>query len=45
MHLLMFGLKINFMGSGLLLVRGDNDIVSFDADMFACQVRLKYIGY
>jgi hypothetical protein len=37
----MFGLKLNFMGSGVLLVKGDNDIVSFDADMFGYQVHVK----
>jgi hypothetical protein len=33
------------MGSGVLLVKGDNDIVSFDADMFRYQVPVKYLGY
>ena len=44
---LMSGLKINFLKSEVLIVRGDNDISQFNSGMFNCHVGvlpLKYLG-
>jgi hypothetical protein len=44
---LMLGLKINFLKSKIFTIGGDNEIASFYADMFGCQVGslpMKYLG-
>jgi hypothetical protein len=44
---LMSGLKINYQKSEIFLIGGDNDIASFYADMFGCQIGnlpMKYLG-
>jgi hypothetical protein len=44
----MFGLKINFEKSELILVGGDNEVAKAYAEIFNCQVGLfpiKYLGF
>lgn len=44
---LMSGLKINYQKSKIFLIGGDNDIASFYANMFGCQIGnfpMKYLG-
>jgi hypothetical protein len=44
---LMSGLKINYLKSEIMVIRGDNEIAKLYSEMFNCQVGLlplKYLG-